>query len=83
MSLTSAAIVAAIAFLAPLAIRFTRVRLCPSIVLEIMLGICIGPQVLGWAAVDQPVAVLKSADRSCVPPAPRRPRRSTLSAPTL
>ena len=46
------AIVAAVALAAPLALGlFPRVRL-PAIVLEIVLGIVIGPQVLGWVSVD-------------------------------
>jgi Kef-type K+ transport system membrane component KefB len=57
MSLTSAAVVAGVAVLAPLAIALTGARL-PAIVLEILLGVLVGPQALGWARVDQPVAVL-------------------------
>ena len=57
MSLTSAAVVAVIALLAPLAVRLTGLRL-PEIVLQIVLGILVGPQLLGWAAVDEPVRVL-------------------------
>lgn len=51
------AVVAAVAVLAPLALALTGIRL-PAIVLEILLGIVIGPQVLGWANVDEPVRVL-------------------------
>ncbi len=57
MSLTSAAVVAAIAVLAPLAVTLARLPL-PPIVAEILLGIIVGPQVLGWAAIDAPVEVL-------------------------
>jgi Kef-type K+ transport system membrane component KefB len=57
VSLTSAAVVAGVAVLAPLAIALTGARL-PAIVLEILLGVLVGPQALGWARVDQPVAVL-------------------------
>ena len=57
MFLTSTTIVAGVAVLAPLAVGLTRARL-PPIVLEILLGVLVGPQVLGWARVDQPVAVL-------------------------
>jgi Kef-type K+ transport system membrane component KefB len=56
-SLTSVAVVAAVAFVAPLALSLTGVGL-PAIVLEILLGIVVGPQVLGWAAVDEPVRVV-------------------------
>jgi len=57
MSLTSAAVVAGIALLAPLALALTGVRLADN-ALEILLGVVVGPQVFGWATVDQPVAVL-------------------------
>jgi Kef-type K+ transport system membrane component KefB len=36
---------------------FPRIRL-PSIVLEILLGIVIGPQVLGWVSIDTPIQVM-------------------------
>src|SRR5262245_28352396 len=52
------AIVAAAALVAPLALGlFPRIPL-PAIVLEIVLGIVIGPQVLGWVSVDTPIRVL-------------------------
>src|SRR5437868_4244894 len=52
------AIVAATALAAPLAVGlFPRVRL-PAIVLEIVLGIVIGPQVLGWVSIDTPIQVM-------------------------
>src|SRR5262245_64669842 len=52
------AIVAAAAVAAPLAPGlFWRIRL-PSIVLEIVLGIVIGPEVLGWVSIDTPIQVL-------------------------
>ncbi len=57
ISFTSVAVVAAVALLAPLALGLTGLRL-PSIVLEILLGILVGPQVLGWASRDEPVEVL-------------------------
>ncbi|HEY2223979.1 cation:proton antiporter [Actinomycetospora sp.] len=57
LSLTSAAVVAAVALLAPLAVRLTGLRV-PEIVVQILLGILIGPQVLGWAHADAPVEVL-------------------------
>ena len=57
VSFTSVAIVAAVALLAPLALDLTGIRL-PSIVVEILLGILVGPQVLGWAELDRPVEVL-------------------------
>jgi Kef-type K+ transport system membrane component KefB len=52
------AIVAAAALAAPLALGlFPRIRL-PAIVLEILLGIAIGPRVLGWVSVDTPIQVI-------------------------
>src|SRR6266511_2052327 len=57
ISFDSVAIVAAIAVAAPLALSLTGVRL-PAIVLEIMLGILVGPHVLAWATADEPVAVM-------------------------
>lgn len=55
---TDLLIVAAVAFVAPLSLGFApRVRL-PAIVLEILLGIVIGPSVLGWAKADLPVQIL-------------------------
>jgi Kef-type K+ transport system membrane component KefB len=58
-SFSSVAVIAAVALVAPLAIGFTRLRL-PAIVIEILLGIAIGPQGLGWARVDEPVTVLST-----------------------
>src|SRR4029079_16668002 len=57
ISFTSVAVIAVVAVLAPLAVAFTGIRL-PAIVLEILLGIVVGPQVLGWASNDEPVQVL-------------------------
>jgi Kef-type K+ transport system membrane component KefB len=57
ISFTSVAIVAAVALVAPLALGLSGLRL-PSIVLEILLGIVVGPQVLDWARRDEPVEVL-------------------------
>jgi Kef-type K+ transport system membrane component KefB len=47
-----------VALAAPLALGlFPRVRL-PAIVLEIVLGIVIGPQVLGWVSIETPIQVM-------------------------
>jgi Kef-type K+ transport system membrane component KefB len=52
------AIVAAAALAAPLALGlFPRIRL-PAIVLEILLGIVIGPHVLAWVSIDTPIQVM-------------------------
>jgi Kef-type K+ transport system membrane component KefB len=57
VSFSSVAVIAVIALIAPLAVSFTGLRL-PAIVVEILLGIVVGPQVLGWASNDEPVQVL-------------------------
>lgn len=57
LTLTSAAVVALVALVAPLLVRLTGLRV-PDIVVQILLGIAVGPQVLGWARPDPPVAVL-------------------------
>src|SRR4029077_7633750 len=55
---TNLLIVVAVGLLAPLALGFfPRVRL-PAIVLEIMLGILVGPSGLGWVKPDAPVSIL-------------------------
>jgi Kef-type K+ transport system membrane component KefB len=59
VSFSSVAVIAAVALLAPLVIGATGLRL-PAIVLEILLGIAIGPQGLDWATVDEPVTVLST-----------------------
>ena len=51
-------VVAIAAFLAPLLLGLSPVRRLPSVVLEIMLGILIGPSVLGWVRVDVPIQIL-------------------------
>jgi Kef-type K+ transport system membrane component KefB len=57
ISFVSVAVVAAVALAAPLTLGLTGLRL-PAIVLEILLGIAVGPHVLDWARVDEPVRVL-------------------------
>jgi Kef-type K+ transport system membrane component KefB len=57
LSFTSVAVVAAVAIVAPLAIALSGLKL-PAVVLELLLGVVVGPQVLGWAEVDEPVEVL-------------------------
>src|SRR2546423_13399076 len=55
---TNLLIVVAAAFVAPLALGFfPRLRL-PAIVLEIVLGIVIGPSGLGWVEIDLPIQIL-------------------------
>jgi Kef-type K+ transport system membrane component KefB len=58
VSFNGVAVVAAVALGAPLALGlFPKLRL-PAVVLEIVLGIVIGPQVLGWVSIDTPIQVL-------------------------
>ena len=58
ISFSNVVIVAAVAFAAPLALGLIpRLRL-PSVVLEIVLGIAVGPSGLGWVTSDLPVQVL-------------------------
>jgi Kef-type K+ transport system membrane component KefB len=57
-SFTGLLIVAAVAFAAPFLLGLApRIRL-PSIVLEIVAGIVIGPSVLGWVAIDDTLLVV-------------------------
>ena len=49
---------AAAALGAPLALGLFPKNRLPAIVLEILLGIAIGPQVLGWVSIDTPIQVL-------------------------
>ena len=55
---TNLAIVAAAAFLAPLALGLVPMLRLPAVVLEIVLGIVLGPAALGWVEVDEPVRVM-------------------------
>jgi Kef-type K+ transport system membrane component KefB len=55
---TNLAIVAAAAFVAPLALGLVPMLRLPAVVLEIVLGIVIGPATLGWVEVDDPVRVM-------------------------
>ncbi len=58
ISLAGALVVAAVAFLVPLGLGlFPSVRV-PSVVLEILAGVVIGPAVLGLVEVDLPLEVL-------------------------
>jgi Kef-type K+ transport system membrane component KefB len=58
LEFTNLLIVVAVAFLAPLALGMAPGLRLPAVVLEIVLGIVVGPSVLGWVEVDEPVAVL-------------------------
>src|SRR5215216_5494045 len=58
ISLTGVLIVAAIAFLVPLGLGLVPSVRIPSVVLEIVAGIVIGPAILGLVEVDLPLQVL-------------------------
>lgn len=53
-------IVTVVAFLAPFLLGLSPLRLLPSVVLEIIAGIIIGPSVLHWVKVDLPIQILSS-----------------------
>src|ERR671933_2932692 len=55
---TNLLIVAAAAFAAPLALGLVPALRLPAVVLEIVLGIVLGPSVLDWAHVDDPVELM-------------------------
>jgi len=58
VSFSGLVVVSAVAFAAPLALGlFPRIRL-PAVVLEILLGILIGPSALRWVKPDLPIQVL-------------------------
>jgi Kef-type K+ transport system membrane component KefB len=58
ISFTNLAIVAAAGFSAPLVLGFFPGLRLPSVVLEIVLGIVLGPSVLGWAQADDAVTLM-------------------------
>jgi Kef-type K+ transport system membrane component KefB len=58
LEFTNLLVIVAAGFVAPLALGFAPGLRLPSVVLELVLGIVLGPSVLGWVSVDQPVEVL-------------------------
>ena len=58
VSCTGLLMVAVVAFLAPLLLGLSPVLRLPSVVLEIVAGMVIGPSVLGWVKVDLPLSLL-------------------------
>ena len=58
LSLSGLLIVVAVAFLVPLLLGLAPAVRLPSVVLELVAGIVIGPSVLGWVEVDEPIRVL-------------------------
>ncbi len=58
VSFDSLAVVLAVAFLVPLLLGFVPRLRVPAVVVEIVAGIVVGPQVLDWAQADEPVQIL-------------------------
>ncbi len=57
-SFSSLAVVLAVAFFARLILGLVPRLRVPGVVIEIVLGIIVGPAMLGWAEVDAPVEIL-------------------------
>jgi Kef-type K+ transport system membrane component KefB len=60
LAFTNLLIIVAAGFAAPLALGFFPSVRLPSVVLEIVIGILVGPAVLGWVHVDDPVRVFST-----------------------
>jgi Kef-type K+ transport system membrane component KefB len=60
VSFNSLAVVLGVAFLAPLVLGLAPWLRVPAVVLEITLGIVVGPALLGWAKADEPVVILST-----------------------
>ncbi|MFO7590482.1 MAG: cation:proton antiporter [Acidimicrobiia bacterium] len=58
LSFGSVAAVAAIALIAPLLVSLAPRLRVPAVVLEILLGVLVGPSLLGWVEVEVPLEVL-------------------------
>lgn len=58
ISFSGLLIIAIVAFAAPLLLGLSPARRLPTVVLEIVAGIVIGPSVLGWVKVDLPISIL-------------------------
>jgi Kef-type K+ transport system membrane component KefB len=58
IELTNLLVVVAVAFAVPFTLGLAPGLRLPSVVLEIVAGIVIGPSVLGWVEIDEPVRVL-------------------------
>ena len=58
VSFDSLAVVLSVAFLVPLLLGFVPKLRVPAVVVEIVAGIVVGPQVLDWAQADEPVQIL-------------------------
>jgi Kef-type K+ transport system membrane component KefB len=57
ISFDNLAIVAAVGFLTPLLLGFFPKLRLPSVAVELVAGITLGPSVLGWVSVDEPVQI--------------------------
>jgi Kef-type K+ transport system membrane component KefB len=60
LAFTNLLIVVVAGFAAPLVLGFLPSVRLPSVVLEIVIGILVGPAVLGWVHVDDPVQVFST-----------------------
>ena len=60
LAFTNLLIVAAAGFAAPLTLGFVPALRLPSVVLEILIGIVVGPALLGWVHIDDPVRVFST-----------------------
>src|SRR2546423_9437026 len=60
VSFNSLAVVLGVAFLAPLILGLAPWLRVPSVVLEITLGIVVGPSLLDWAHADEPVTIVST-----------------------
>jgi Kef-type K+ transport system membrane component KefB len=58
LGFTNLLIVCAVGFAAPFALGLVPALRLPAVVLELIVGIVIGPSGLGWVEIDDPVAVL-------------------------
>jgi Kef-type K+ transport system membrane component KefB len=58
MPFTGLVIVTAVAFAAPLLLGLAPALRLPAVVLELVAGIVIGPSVLGWVEINEPIRVL-------------------------
>jgi Kef-type K+ transport system membrane component KefB len=57
LGFTNLLIIVAVGFAAPLGLGFVPAVRLPSVVIEIVAGIAVGPAVLGWVSVDEAVRV--------------------------
>ncbi|HEY8060218.1 MAG TPA: cation:proton antiporter, partial [Acidimicrobiales bacterium] len=58
VSFTDLALVMAVAFVTPLVLGLLPRSPVPSVVVEVLLGIIVGPSVLGWVEADEVVRIV-------------------------